>query len=618
MSGAPFIDLKLPEPAVEMKSLPGGGYLLESPVAPEPYPDNLIVRLRHWATEAPDRDFLCERDAAGEWRRVTYAETASRSANIAQAMLDRGYGPDRPLAILSDNSIDFALLMLGAMHIGVPVMPVSAAYSLMSQDHEKLKAVIAHHDPALIYVGDAAPFQKALAALDMAASDKGGRALLTSVPSEGAELLSDWMAVEAGPAVEDALAKIGPDTVAKILLTSGSTGMPKGVMNTQRMMCSNQVATAQAWTFLKDHPPIIVDWLPWNHTFGGNFCFNMILQHGGTFYIDEGRPVPGRFEATLRNLREVPSTFYLNVPRGFDTLIPAMEADAELRDLVFAKLDALFFAGAAMPANLRQRLQALCVAARGLRLPIMTSLGATETAPAATTMHWDNDISGNLGVPLPGVTMKLIPNGTKLEVRFKGPIITPGYYKRPELAEDMFDEEGFFRIGDAARFEDPDDPLAGIIFDGRVAENFKLLSGTWVHAGVLRLAAIAAAEPAIQDAVVTGHDREQVGLLVFPSLTGCRGLCPDADEATPLQDLVKRPEVHARLTEGLKKHNADNPGGSTRITRVLLMTEPPLIDANEITDKGYINQRAVLERRAGLIDRLYGDDAGDDVVLVEG
>lgn len=612
MPDAPYADVEFLEPAVEMEHLPDGVIRLRNPNAPDPYPQHLIECLRHWAAEAPDRDFLCERDADGAWRRMTYAETARVTASIAQALLDRGHGPERPIAILSDNAIDFGLLMLGAMHVAIPVMPVSPAYSLMSKDHAKLKGVIAHHDPSLIYVQDAAPFEKALAALDMT-----NRSLVTSVPTSGADSLADWMAVEPTDEVEAALARVGPDTVAKILLTSGSTGLPKGVINTWRMMCSNQAVMAQVWRFVRKRPPVLMDWLPWNHTFGGNFNFNFVLYLGGTYYIDEGRPVPGRIERTLANLREISPTVYLNVPRGFDMVIPVLESDPELRDAVFRDLDMIFFAGAALPSNLREKLEALSIAARGVRVPVITSLGATETAPAGTMMSWDTDVSGNIGVPLPGIDVKLVPNGAKMEVRFKGPNVTPGYYKRPELADEMFDEEGYFRIGDAAKLLDPDDPVKGLVFDGRVAENFKLLSGTWVHAGTLRLEAIAAASPVIQDAVVTGHDREQVGLLVFPNLAGCRAVCPGSDESTPLEALIERPELNAHLIESLRRHNADNPGSSTRIRRVMVMPEPPSIDANEITDKGYINQRAVVERRTALIDELYADPPGKRVILIE-
>ena len=580
---------------------------------PEPLgnvPASLVELLRERAAEHPDRDFLCERDGSGAWRRVTYGDVLTGANAVAQSLLDGGHGPDRPLAILSDNSINQAIVMFGAMTVGVPAMPVSPAYSLMSQDHEKLNLVIGHNDPSVIFVDNPAPFAKALAAIDLS-----GRTLVVGRADgapDNAELLSDWLATVPGPAVEEAAAAIGPDTIGKILLTSGSTGLPKGVLNSHRMMTSNQVSIAQVCTFLKEEPPVFVDWLPWNHTFGGNHNLNMVLNNGGTMYIDEGRPVPGRIEATIANLKEISPTLYLNVPRGFDLLLPLLEADDEARDGLFRNLKILFFAGAALPKNVWDRLDRLAVAVKGESVPITTSLGSTETAPAATFMNWYPKSAGNIGVPLPGNELKLVPNGDKLEIRMRGPIITPGYYKQGDLTAKAFDEENFFRIGDAGKFEDEDDPAEGVVFDGRVAENFKLLSGTWVHAGQLRLQAIAAASPVIQDAVVTGQDQDDVGLLAFISLDGCRSLA--GGDLSP-DELAAHPAVQERLCEGLAAHNAENPGSSTRIKRVLLMTEPPQIDASEITDKGYINQRAVLTRRSALVDRLYTGD-GDDIVII--
>ena len=596
---------------VDVEARADGSTILKCPEPLAPLPSSLIAILRGRAGEHPDREFLCERGADRAWRRVSYADVLEAANAIGQALLDGGYGPDRPIAILSDNSIDQAFMMFGGMTVGIPVMPVSPAYSLMSQDHEKLKTVIAHNDPSVIFIDNPAPFGKALAALDMA-----GRTLVVSTRTEktaDAVLLSDWLATDPTQAVEKAAAGIGLDTIGKILLTSGSTGLPKGVLNTHRMMVSNQVAMRQACPFLRDEPPVFIDWLPWNHTFGGNFNLNMVLNNGGTIYIDEGRPVPGRIEATVANLKEIAPTLYLNVPRGFDLLLPLLEQDDEARDGLFRNLKILFFAGAALPRNVWERLDNLAIAVKGERVPITTSLGSTETAPAATFLNWYPESAGNIGVPLPGNELKLIPNGDKLEIRMRGPNITPGYYKQDDLTAKAFDEEGFFRIGDAGKLEDENDPAQGVVFDGRVAENFKLLSGTWVHAGQLRLQAIAAAAPVIQDAVVTGQDRADVGLLAFISIDGCKSLA--GGDLTP-EELVKHPAVQDRLRAGLAAHNRDNPGSSTRIKRVLLMDEPPLIDAGEITDKGYINQRAVLTRRSMLVERLYTVD-GDDIVGVE-
>ncbi|MDE0176681.1 MAG: feruloyl-CoA synthase [Defluviicoccus sp.] len=610
---APFAATALAPPTVEAEATGDGGWLLRQPVPLGAVPDHLIGVLRDRAAGAPERIFLAERDGAGGWRTLDYRTAAAKSAAIGQALIDRGHGPDRPVAILSDNSIDFGLLQLGCMHVSVPVMPVSPAYSLMSRDFAKLKGVIAHHDPSAVFVDDPGPFAAALEALDL-----DGRMLLTSDGADGTESLAEWAETPATDALEARLAGVGPDTVAKILLTSGSTGLPKGVINTQRMLCANQVQTIHAYPFLLERPPVICDWLPWNHTFGGNFCFNMTLFHGGTFWLDEGKPAPGLFEKTLANLRQVKPTLYLNVPRGYDVLVRALEADAGLRDRLLGDLDVLFFAGAALPQSLREKLDALSVAARGARTPIVTSLGSTETAPAGTYMTWDSDAWGNIGVPLPGVEMKLAPNGDKLEARFRGPTVSPGYWGSPDLTAKAFDADGYFRIGDAVKFLDPGDPAQGLVFDGRVTENFKLLSGTWVAVGTLRLAVISAAAPVLQDAAITGHDRDEIGLIGFPSLPGCRALCPDlADDAT-LADVIARPEIRERLRAGLAQHNAENRGSSTRIARALLTAEPPAIDAGEITDKGYINQRAVLARRAAEVDRLHADPPDPDLIDLTG
>jgi len=563
---------------VELEKRSDATLVLRSPQKLGPFARCVTEWLVRWSDRAPDRVFLAERKDAG-WRKLTYRETYGAVRRIAQALLDRGLGPERPVAILSDNGVDHALLALGAMHVGVPVAPVSPAYSLMSKDFGKLKTIFELVKPGLVYAADPQKFAPALAAL-------GAK----STPV--AELLE----TNPGSTQEREFSKVTPDTVAKILFTSGSTGIPKGVVNTHRMLCANQQMLAQAWPFVEDRPPVVVDWLPWNHTFGGNHNFNLVLRNGGTLYVDGGKPVPGLVETTARNLKEVAPTMYFNVPRGYDLLLPFLEKDAERRRNFFRDLDVLFYAAAALPQNLWDRLRKMANAES--RAPAMLSAwGSTETSPLATSVHFPMERAGVIGLPVAECELKLVPSAGKLEVRVRGPNVTPGYYRRPDLTQAAFDEEGFYRIGDAVKFADPADPAKGIVFDGRVAEDFKLSSGTWVHAGAVRIRLIAAADPLIQDAVIAGHDRAEVGALVF--------LSPGTKD-------MSHAAVTSRLS-GILKQLAQEGGSSTHPTRLLVMAEPPSIDANEITDKGYMNQRAVLERRAALVEKLYA--GGPEVIF---
>lgn len=579
-------NLRFAPARVEVEAREGRSRILRSPIPLAPFPRAVGEWLVHWARTSPDRVFLAER--AGEaWRKVTYAGALDAVRSIGEALLARGLSADRPVAILSDNSVDHALLALGAMHAGIPVSPISPAYSLMSKDHARLKGIFELLQPGLVYARDPAPFAPALEAVG--ARTTGIEELLAEKP---------------GARIDAAFAAVGPDTIAKILFTSGSTGSPKGVINTHRMLCSNQQSWAQLWPFLEETPPVLCEWLPWNHTFGGNATFNMVLRNGGTMYVDGGKPAPGLVETTVRNLREVSPTLYFNVPRGFDLLLPYLESDAELRRSFFRNLDAVFYAGAALPQNLWARLEALAVAENGGRLSMLSAWGSTETSPMATCVHYPIARAGVVGNPGPGTELKLVPSGTKLEVRVRGPNVTPGYWRRDDLTREAFDEEGFYRIGDAMKFVDADDPAKGLAFDGRVAEDFKLMSGTWVHVGTVRVQLIAACDPLVQDAVITGHDREEMGALVFvnPAAVKTLGLDPAG--------------VRARLAAALGKLNAAATGSSTAPARLLVMDEPPSIDANEITDKGYINQRAVLERRAALVERLHA--GGPEVILLPG
>ena len=560
---------------VELEKRADGTMLLRSPQKLGSYARCVTQWLVQWSDNAPDRPFLAER-AGDRWKKLSYRETYGAVRRIGQALLDRGLGPEGPVAILSDNSIDHALLALGAMHVGIPVAPVSPAYSLMSKDFGKLKYIFDLVRPGLVYAADPQKFAPALAAL-------GAKSVAV------AELLE----TNPGSTQEREFSKLGGETLAKILFTSGSTGIPKGVINTHRMLCANQQMLAQAWPFVEERAPVIVDWLPWNHTFGGNHNFNLVLRNGGTIYVDGGKPMPGLVETTARNLKEIAPTMYFNVPRGYDLLVPFLEKDAELRRNFFRDLDVLFYAAAALPQNLWERLKKLAKEEGNTRLAMLSAWGSTETAPLATSVHFHMERAGVIGLPVAGCELKLVPAAGKLEVRVRGPNVTPGYYKRPDLTAAAFDDEGFYRIGDAVKFADPADPAKGIVFDGRVAEDFKLSTGTWVNVGAVRVKLIAAADPLIQDAVITGQDRDEVGALVF---------------LTPATTDMSQPAVRSRLSAALQKLAQDG-GTSTYPARMLIMHEPPSIDANEITDKGYINQRAVLERRAALVEKLYSSSA---------
>ncbi|MBI5320382.1 feruloyl-CoA synthase [Bradyrhizobium sp.] len=560
--------------------------------------------LEHWARAAPDRIFLGERAGDTPWTTVTYAAALKQVRSIAAWILAQGLSAERPVAVLSDNSVDHALLALGAMHAGVPVAAVSPAYSLMSRDFDKLKGMIELLQPGAIYVSGTKPFAAALAAIRPL-----HKAAIISGSADGdAIAFRDVAATPETPDVARAFAAVTPDTVAKFLFTSGSTGTPKAVINTQRMLTSSQQAKAQTWTFLEGAGEglVILDWLPWSHTFGANHNFNLVLRNGGTLYVDGGKPAPGVFNTSLSNLRSVVPTVYFNVPRGFDMLIAALRGDEELRRKFFGGVKFAFYAGAALPQNLWDALEELSLQTVGRKLPMVSAWGSTETSPLATDCHFLAKRSGNIGVPIPGTELKLVPSGDKLEVRVRGPNVTPGYWKAPELTRQAFDEEGFYLIGDAVKFADPAHPELGLFFDGRVAEDFKLNSGTWVSVGTLRVAGIAALAPLAQDIVVSGHDGDEVRFLVFPNIPACRAHAGLPEQAST-DEVIDNDKVRAATGQGLARLKAQFPNSSGHATRALLLAEPASVDGGEITDKGYINQRAVLTRRAAAVVVLNDD-----------
>ena len=583
---APFRKVALGPASVTVENVGRGGYLLKSPVPLGAYPARLTERLLHWAQVAPQRTFVARRRSDGEWQRISYAEALDLARRIGQALLARGLSAERPLMILSENDLEHAMLALAALHVGVPFVAVSPAYALVSRDFAKLRFVMDLMTPGLVYASDGARFEPALAATLPQGVEVvlGNASAATRKAGSYAQLAATLPTAE----VERAHAAIGPDSISKFLLTSGSTGMPKAVIHTQRMLTSNLQMIVECLPFLSEEPPVLVDWLPWNHTFGGNHNYGLVLYNGGSLYIDEGKPVPQLIGQTLRNLKEIAPTAVFNVPRGFEEIALALHADPAFASTFFSRVKMLFYAAASLAQPIWDSLHAAAEKTCGERILMITGLGMTETAPFAICANWEAGRSGGIGHPAPGVEVRLAPVEGKLEVRYRGPSVTPGYWRRPQLTAEAFDEQGFFRSGDAARFLDPADPHKGLAFDGRIAEDFTLSSGSWVSVGPLRAQLIAAGAPWVQDAVLAGHDRSEV----------CALIVPRAGTA----DTPALRESCRRMLETLA---AESTGSTTRIARALLLFDALSIDAGEITDKGSINQRAVLKTRSALVEDLY-------------
>ncbi len=612
-SDTPLRPISFGDPAVSIDRREDGTIYLRPKIALGEYPLRLTDRLHHWAKTEPNRIFMAERDTGGLWRQISYAQLLASSRHIASGLLARGLSADKPIVILSGNSIDHALLAFGALYAGIPFCPVSPAYSLVSKDYGKLGYLMKLLTPGLVFADDATKFADALsanvpAATEIAAS-RGG------VPGREVTMLGDLLATPEHPRLDAAHEAIGPDTIAKFLLTSGSTGNPKAVINTQRMMSANQVMLRETLAFLKDEPPVIVDWLPWNHTFGGNHNIGLTLYNGGSMYLDAGKPMPGGIEETVRNLREISPTVYFNVPKGYESLLPYLRDDAALRAKFFHRLHAMFFSGAALSPYVWNSLDELAVQETGFRVPMLTGLGATETAPFFMSVRPATSRSGHVGLPVSGNDAKLVPDNGKLEVRAKGPNVTPGYWRQPELTAQAFDEEGFYKFGDAIKPVDPGDFSAGFDFDGRIAEDFKLASGTWVSVGPLRARFVAACAPLVRDVVIAGINRDEVSALVILDLDGCRLINP----TLPFDDLAATagdPLIRDAFRERFCKFLETSTGSSTRITRAILLDTPLSIDRGEVTDKGSINQRAVLDHRSRLIDELYSPTPGAHVITL--
>jgi feruloyl-CoA synthase len=615
MAAMPLRNVRLGPRDVIVRRAADGTTYLRSPHALGPYPTKLTERLVHWAETAPERIFLAQRDGTGGWRKLSYGAALEQVRRIGRALLERGLSAERPIVILSENDIEHALLGLAANYVGIPYAPVSPAYALVSADLARLRDIFELLTPGLVFAADGAMYRRAIAGAVPAHVEL----IVARNPPDGrsATPYSDLCAADPDRAVESAHTNVGPDTIAKFLFTSGSTGHPKAVVNTQRMWCANQEMIRTALAYFQDEPPIVVDWAPWHHTAGGNHDVGLVLYNGGTLYIDEGKPRAGAIEATVRNLREIAPTWYFTVPKGYEELLPYLRTDGALRRNFFSRLKVLWFAGAGIAQHVFDEIKVLASETCGERIPFLTGFGATETAPCVLVRTWESALAANMGAPVPGQELKLVMCDGKLEARVKGPNVTPGYWRQPELDAKAFDEDGYYRLGDAFTFADPGDPTQGLLFDGRIAEDFKLSSGTWVNVGPLRAQVISRLAPLAQDAVVSGPNRSAIGILIFANVEACRRFANNlpADAATDavLNDPGVRNEVRARLAAMARQST----GSSNRVGRALLLGEPPSLDAGEITDKGTINQRMVLGHRAALVEQLHAEPPARGVIVVD-
>jgi len=609
MSTPKFRPLTFGVTRVSVKDGASGVHYVSAEQTLQAFPDRITDRLQHWAQTCPDRTFMARREklpdgSTGAWKHISYAQAWTQARNIAQSLINRGLSAERPVVILSENDLEHALLALGCLVAGVPFVPTSPAYSLISQDYDKLRHVLKTVTPGMVFAADAARYGKAIAA----AVEPSIEVVVTDGVEENLDgrqvtPFDALTATAATAAVDAAMQATGPDTIAKFLFTSGSTKMPKAVINTQRMWCANQQQMAQSMPVLAQEPLVLVDWLPWNHTFGGNHNFGMVVYHGGTLYIDDGKPTPALMGETLRNLREIAPTVYFNVPTGFEAIAHAMHSDDALRANLLSKVKMFFYAGAALAQPLWDSLYAAQEKEVGERIVMTTGLGMTESGPFAIFVTNPHVKAGDLGVPTPGMIIKLVDMQGKTEVRYKGPNITPGYWRAPEDTSESFDEEGFFCSGDAVKWIDETDVHLGLKFDGRIAEDFKLATGTFVSVGPLRAKIIAAGAPYIQDVVLTGINLKEVGAMVFPTAK-VRELS-GMDANVPLADVLASDKVVAHFQNVINDLSKTATGSASRIARMCLLAEPPTIDRGEVTDKGSINQRAVLAHRADTVAKLH-------------
>lgn len=609
---APFRPVRLGSFTATLDARNDGTAIVRPREALGPHPRSIVDALEAWAAKTPDATLIADRNGDA-WRKLTYAEVMARIPPLAQALLDAGVSVERPLIVISGNEIEHFLLGLAAIWIGVPYAPISPAYSLISTSYSKLIHISELLTPGLIYASDGRQFEKAMDA----AFAPDLPVIVRSNPPENrpSHAFDDLLKTEVTDAVAKAHAAITPDTIAKVLFTSGSTGVPKGVITTNRMMASNQEMILSAWSFFADEPPVLLDWMPWNHVAGGSHNTGIAIYNGGSFYIDDGKPTPGQIGATIRNIKDVQPTFFTNVPKGFEFLVAALDEDQELRTKFFSRLKLLQYAGASLSQHVFDGLERHALAELGQRIMIVTGYGSTETAPFAFSTTWAVEEAGHIGLPAPGLEIKLVPNGDKREIRLRGPNITPGYWREPELTQAAFDEEGYYKIGDAVRQVDPDDIDKGFIFDGRVSEDFKLSTGTWVNMAGIRAGLIAACAPLVRDVVLTGLDRNYIGALIFPDIEACirfGGMPVGMDPEKVLKHMV----VQRKFANGLAELAERATGSSNHVARAMLLVTPPDIDKGEVTDKGSINQRAVRSVRADLVEAIYAEPPGPDIFVL--
>jgi feruloyl-CoA synthase len=599
-------DVKLWSPVVRWENRPNGEIIVWREDELGSYPAKINERLVHWASVAPDRVWMADRHDAGPWREVTYAEALKSVRAIGQFLLDQGLSAEKPLVILSENSIEHALMALGAQHVGIPSTALAPAYSTVSQDYSKLRDIAGQITPGMVFADKGDVFANAV---DTAIGADVPIAVVEKTPAGRGNTFTfaDIIATVPTEAVDKAFDAVGPETVAKFLFTSGTTGSPKAVIQTQRMLCSNQEMVADCYSYFRDEPPVLIDWSPWNHTASGNKTFNIAIYNGGSYYIDRGRPTPAHIGQTLANLRDISPTWYFNVPAGYEMLVNAMREDNELRQSFFKNLKMVMYAGAGMAQHTWDALIELAEQTTGGRLPMGTGLGSTETGPFALFCTEPQERAGNVGIPAQGVRLKLVPVDGKYELRLKGPNVTPGYWRNEKLTAEAFDEEGFYQIGDAVKFAVPGDPSKGFYFDGRTAENFKLQTGTWVAVGDLRAKLVNQFGGLIRDAVIAGENQAELGALVVPALPALKALVPDA-AALSDAEILDHPNVRTALSEKLAAHQKQSTGSASRVKRLMILVDPLRFEKGEVTDKGSINQRAVIAHRGELVDALYADD----------